>query len=89
MTEYEHNQIREDYITFKLDWQTKKASPTSLRHKIAIIEGDETFCESYYEYYYKISDLPLEHFKLIKISGDFNDDYQENDERILVVLQKL
>ena len=89
MTEYEHNQIREDYITFKLDWQTKKASPTSLRHNIAIIEGDETFCESYYEYYYKISDLPLEHFKLIKISGDFNDDYQENDERILVVLQKL
>ncbi|MBQ3253909.1 MAG: class I SAM-dependent methyltransferase [Acholeplasmatales bacterium] len=86
--EYENNEIHKDYETFYLDWTTKKVSPTSLRHSIKIKELDEVFSESYYEYYYDIKDVLFKKFNVIKIAGDFNDDLEENDERILIVLQK-
>lgn len=89
LEEYSNNKITEDYITFKLNWVTKKASPTTLKHTISIIEGDDTFVENYYEYYYDINDVLDNRFKVIKISGDFNDDLQAEDERILIVFQKL
>lgn len=89
MKEYEHNDIQEDYETFVLEWKTKKISPAALKHTIVIREGEDKFTESYYEYYYDISKLPHKKFKLIQISGDFNDDLQPEDERILLVYQKL
>ena len=89
LREYSNNSIIQDNITFKLDWTTKKTSPTSLKHTIKIIEGDDEFVENYYEYFYDIKDLNHKKFKLIKISGDFNDDYQDEDERILLVYQKI
>ncbi|MBE6137157.1 MAG: class I SAM-dependent methyltransferase [Erysipelotrichaceae bacterium] len=89
LNEYENNDIVEDYVTFKLDWKTKKTSPTSLKHTIKIIEGDDAFIENYYEYYYEIRQLQHRKFKLVKISGDFNDDLEDEDERILLVYQKL
>ena len=89
MNEYAQNEIKEDYETFKLDWTTKKTSQTSLKHTIKIIEDDYVFCENYYEYYYDIKELASKKFKLIKLSGDFNDDYEQGDERILLVYQKL
>lgn len=89
LKEYANNDIVEDYVTFKLDWKTKKTSPTSLKHTIKITEGDDVFTENYYEYYYDIKELSNKKFKLIKISGDFNDDLQPEDERILLVYQKL
>ncbi|MGM9970335.1 MAG: class I SAM-dependent DNA methyltransferase [Anaeroplasma sp.] len=87
--EYANNEINKDYETFYLNWTTKKVSSNSLRHQIKISEDDNTFVESYYEYYHEISILSNKKFKLIKISGDFNDDYQSEDERILLVYQKL
>lgn len=89
LKEYENNDIVEDHVTFQLDWKTKKTSPTSLKHTIKITEGDDVFSENYYEYYYDIKELSNKKFKLIKISGDFNDDLQPEDERILLVYQKL
>ncbi len=89
MKEYEKNDICEDFVTFKLDWKTKKTSSTSLKHTIKIQEGTDVFIENYYEYYYDIKDLKSSKFKLIKISGDFNDDLELEDERILLVYQKL
>lgn len=89
LKEYEHHHIEEDYITFKLDWSTKKTSPTTLNHVIKIYEGDDVFSEAYTEHYYDIRELPAKKFKLIKISGDFNDDLEPEDERILLVYQKL
>lgn len=89
LKEYENNDIVEDHVTFQLDWKTKKTSPTSLKHTIKITEGDDVFSENYYEYYYDIKELSNKKFKLIKISGDFNDDLQSEDERILLVYQKL
>ena len=37
---------------------------------------------------YDIKDVLFKKFNVIKIAGDFNDDLEENDERILIVLQK-
>ena len=87
--EYENNEIHKDYETFYLDWTTKKATPKSLKHNIEIKELDDVYKESYYEYYYDIKDVQSKKFKIIKISGDFNDDYQDGDERILIVCQKI
>lgn len=89
LKEYSNNKINEDYVTFKLDWTTKKTSPTSLKHTIRILEDDDEFVENYYEYYYDFKDFKDSRFKIIKISGDFNDDLQSEDERILIVFQKL
>lgn len=89
LNEYDGSQIVEDYETFKIDWKTKKISPTSLKHTIAIDDGDENFIETYKEYYYDTKELNHKGFKLIKISGDFNDDYEPEDERILLVYEKL
>ncbi len=88
LKEYENNETIEDYETFKLNWITKKTTPTSLKHTIKITEGDEVITETYNEYYYDIKDVLDKRFKLIKICGDFNDDLQDEDERILIVLQK-
>lgn len=87
--EYEKNEKIEDYDTFKLKWTTKKTSPTSLKHTITITEDDDVFEENYYEYFYNIKELMNKKFKCIKISGDFNDDLEDTDERILLVFQKL
>ena len=89
LAEYDSNKIVEDYETFKINWETKKTSPTSLKHTIAINDGDDEFVETYNEYYYDIKELNHKGFKLIKISGDFNDDLQPEDERILLVYEKL
>ncbi len=87
--EYEANEIHKDYETFYLDWTTKKISPTKLKHDISIKEDDDIFTESYYEYLYEINDFKSKKFKMIKLCGDFNDDLEPDDERILIVLEKL
>ena len=86
--EYDNSNINKDYGNFKIDWITKKTSPKSLKHTISIKEFDEEFKETYFEYFYDLKDLKSNKFKLIKLSGDFNDDLEPEDERILVVYQK-
>ena len=88
MIEYENNHLKEDHHTFKIDWKTKRQDHKTLKHEIIIYEGDYELKETYYEYYHELKNMNLSGFKLIKICGDFNDDYQPGDERILVVLQK-
>lgn len=89
LQEYKDHFIDEDYKTFQLIWKSNLESPTKLAHHIKIVEGDLCFEERYYEYYHEIKSLNLKGFKLLKISGDFNDDLQDEDERILIVLQRL
>ncbi len=89
LKEYEDNELHVDYETFYIDWITKKTSPNTLKHSISIRELDDVFSETYYEYYYDIKDLQSKKFKIIKIAGDFNDDLQPDDERILLVYQKI
>ncbi len=87
LKEYENNNLDEDYITFKINWVTKKTSSNSIKHTIKIIEDDIEIVETYNEYYYDIKDLLNDDFNLIKISGDFNDDLLDEDERIILVFQ--
>jgi len=86
--EYSQNEIHKDYSTFFIDWITKKTSLNTLKHEITIKELDDVFEENYYEYYYDLKDVLDKRFTVIKIAGDFNDDLDINDERILVVLKK-
>ena len=87
--EYEGNDMIEDYETFKIKQTTKKTSSTSLKHTIEISEDNDVFTENYYEFYYDLKDLINKKFKIVKIAGDFNDDLELEDERILLVYQKL
>lgn len=89
LKEYDNSLIEQDYETFKIKWETKLTGKTSLRHKINIKDFENDFTETYDEYYYELEKFNFDGFKLIKISGDFNDDYLEEDERILLVFQKI
>ena len=89
MKEYEGNVISEDHESFKIDWRTKLLSNKSLEHTIKITEFDDCYTEKYREHYYEFKDFDLTGFKLIKVAGDFNDDLEPTDERILYVLQKI
>jgi len=88
LKEYTENELNEDYETFKIHWKTSLIKPDTLKHNIEITEDDESIKESYYEYYYDIKDVLDNRFDVIKISGDFNDDLEDEDERILIVLKK-
>lgn len=87
LTEYENNIIDENYSNFKINWETTRINQ-ELTHTIKITEDDETITEQYKEYYYDYLGIISPEFKRIKVVGDFNDDLQPEDERILVVLQK-
>ena len=86
--EYVKNSLINDYDTFKINWQTKKIDSKTLFHDIYIYEDDNTYHETYKEYYYDFNDFDFSNFKIIKIVVDFNDDLQDEDERIIFVLQK-
>ena len=88
LEEYANNDLDEDYVTFRLKWTTKKINPTTIKHTIKIIEDDEEIVETYNEYYYDVKDLMNNDFNLIKMAGDFNDDLEPEDERILLIFQK-
>ncbi len=85
--EYDGNEIHKDYETFYIDWVSKKDN-NKLKHNIKIKDVDDVFEENYYEYLYSINDCLDKRFTVIKISGDFNDDLDKNDERILIILKK-
>lgn len=89
LEEYQDNTISEINPTYQMNWHTQKIDARTLKHTIRIQEGDDSFEESYFEYYHEIKSLNSEKFKLLKIVGDFNDDLSPDDERILVVLQAL
>ena len=90
LREYENNELHEDHDTFKIDWYTRKVKKNVLKHEITITEnGDSPFTETYLEYYYDIMDISHKNLKLIKAVGDFNEDLKDEDERILLVFQKI
>lgn len=88
MSEYANNHFKNDYDTFKIDWVTKKINQKTLMHDVKIIEADNVYNEKYYEYFYTFNDFDFSKFKVVKIVGDFNDDLEDEDERIIFVLQK-
>ena len=88
LKEYINNKFINDYDTFKINWQTKELNSKTLLHDIYINEDENIYHETYKEYFYDFNDFNFSKYKIIKIVGDFNDDLQDEDERILFVLQK-
>lgn len=86
--EYKNNKFKADYTTFKINWQTKKIDNKTLKHDIKINEDDQIYYETYNEYYYDFKDFDLTGFNLINICGDFNVDFRDSDERMLIILKK-
>lgn len=88
LEEYKNNLLDEDYQTFKIKWKTTATSSKKIMHDIEINDYDEIYREKYYEYYYDFQDFDLTGFEVVKIVGDFNDDLETDDERILYALRK-
>ncbi len=88
LKEYTDNKYEKDFETFKINWVTKKINSTTLKHEIEINEDGESINESYYEYYHPLNELIDSRFNLEKLSGDFNDDLEDEDERIIIVYRK-
>ena len=88
LKEYTDNKYEKDFETFKINWVTKKINSTTLKHEIEINEDGESINESYYEYYHPLNELMDSRFNLEKLSGDFNDDLEDEDERIIIVYRK-
>ena len=77
-----------DTLSFaKYRWKMKVKNNT-IFHKITIKDSVNKIVEKYHEYYHDLEDIIDPRFKRISITTDFKETYNENDERILIVLQK-
>ncbi len=85
---YKHHKFTLKAPTHQLIWKTKTKKPNLLIHEIKIKESDETFLETYKEYYHDMSLFSSHQFSLEKLSGDFKDTLDKKDERILFVMKK-
>ena len=86
--EMDNTDISEEFDDFSYNWKIKLKKPNILTHDITI-KADSFIHEIYNEYYYDLNDfIDKSKFEIIKICGDFNDDIEPEDERILVVLKK-
>ncbi len=88
--EYNKNKYKYNTKNYKVSWKTKHINNTSLKHEIIIKDKilKNKYQEEYFEYYYDLDSLNFHKFKVVKIVGDFKDNLDPDDERILVVLQK-
>lgn len=89
LKEYRHHRFKRKYPTHSIKWTTKRLDSSTLRHSILIKEGKIKLEEIYFEYYHPLESLVFPGFEVIKMSGDFNEDLQAEDERILIVLKKV
>lgn len=85
---YKHHKFTLKAPTHQLIWKTKTKKPNLLIHEIKIKESEETFLETYKEYYHDMSLFSSHQFSLEKLSGDFKDTLDKKDERILFVMKK-
>lgn len=86
--EMDNTDISEEFDDFSYNWKINLKVPNILVHDINIT-SNENIHEVYNEYYYDINDfINLNKFEIVNLSGDFNDNLEDEDERILVVLKK-
>ena len=82
--------VSEDFDDFSYVWKTDIKEPNVLLHDISITAENNDIHEFYNEYYYELKDIiDLSLFKIKKICGDFKEDLNEDDDRILVVLERV
>ena len=87
MNEFKNLTLKDNLALAKYKWKMKVKNNT-IYHKIKIIDGSSKIVEQYHEYYHDVHEILDSRFKVISITTDFQDTFNENDERILVVLQK-
>lgn len=79
----------DDVLSCSYDWTIDIKEPNILHHLLQIHTFDGDIVENYYEYYYPLelfTDDPR--FQLVRISGDFEDTFDEESGRILLALRK-
>ena len=87
MKEFNNLTIKDNLAFAKYNWKMKVKNNT-IFHKITITDGKGKIVEKYHEYYHNFKDIIDPRFKIISITTDFKDTFSEDDERILIVLQK-
>lgn len=87
MKAFNNTTLKEDLAFADYKWKMRVKNNT-LFHKITIKENNTKIIEKYHEFYYDVKDIIDPRFKVISITTDFKDTFDEADERVLVVLQK-
>lgn len=83
-----HNVCIKDNLSFsKYKWNMKVKNNT-IFHTIVIKDGKNKIIEKYHEYYHDLETIIDPRFKRVSVTTDFKESFDENDERILIVLQK-
>ena len=79
--------IKDSLAFAKYKWKMNVKNNV-LYHKITIDDTKTKIVEKYHEYYHEVNEIIDPRFKVISITSDFKETFSEEDERILVVLQK-
>lgn len=87
MNEFKNLKLKDNLAFAKYQWKMKVKNNT-IYHKISITNTTNKIIEKYHEYYHDVNKIIDPRFKVISITTDFTDTYNDEDERILVVLQK-
>ena len=87
MKEFANLTIKDDLGFAKYKWKMNVKNNT-IFHKITIVDGISKIVEKYHEYYHDLNTILDSRFKVISVTTDFKETYSEDDERILVVVQK-
>ena len=87
MKAFKNTTLKNDLAFANYKWKMSVKNNT-IFHKITINESNNKIVEKYHEFYHDVNSIIDPRFKVISITTDFKDSYSEDDERILVVLQK-
>lgn len=87
MKEFNNLTLKDNLAFAKYKWNMKVKNNT-IYHKIIIDDGKNKIVEKYHEYYHDVNEIIDPRFKVVSITTDFKDTYNEDDERIIVVLEK-
>ena len=87
MKEFNNLTIKDDLGFAQYKWKMNVKNNT-IFHKITIKDGMSKIIENYHEYYHNLNTIIDSRFKVVSVTTDFKETYNEDDERILVVLQK-
>ena len=89
MKAFKNLTIKDNLSFSKYNWKMKVKNNT-IYHTIKITDGKTKIIEKYHEYYHELDDIIDDRFKVKSLATDFIDGHfnPEDDERILVVLEK-
>ena len=87
MKAFKNTTLKSDLAFANYKWKMSVKNNT-IFHKISICENKAKIVEKYHEFYHDVNEIIDPRFKVVSITTDFKDTFDEEDERILVVVQK-